>query len=120
MAALLEKYIRVNRDGYKNKYLTYAKTLLRSTNEAIAIFKSAASGQYTDRPKEDFTGSLLSMREVEILKLIAKKRSNSEIAAELFVSLSTVKQHNSRIFDKLGVKSRHEAIARARELQIIE
>ncbi|HBE80939.1 MAG TPA: DNA-binding response regulator, partial [Firmicutes bacterium] len=86
----------------------------------ITILKSAAHSKHAEQPKEDFTGSLLSKREVEILKQLAEKRSNSEIAVELFVSLSTIKQHNSRIFDKLGVKDRHEAIARAKELGIIK
>ena len=110
----------VNRNGYKNKHLTYAKSLLRSTNEYITILKSATCDECTTQSKEDFTGSLLSKRETEILKLLTEKRSNAEIAAELFISLSAVKQHNSRIFDKLGVKNRHEAVARARELRIIE
>lgn len=121
MAALLDKYIAVNRNGYRNKYLTYAKSLFRCTNEFIRILKSAEGtiGE-TGQNREDYTGSLLSKREVEILKLLAIKQSNEEIAKELFVSLSTIKQHNSRIFDKLGVKNRHEAIIRARTLQIIE
>ncbi|HBE77503.1 MAG TPA: hypothetical protein DDW65_06920, partial [Firmicutes bacterium] len=42
MAVLLERYVTVNRNGYKNKHLTYAKSLLRSTNEYITILKSAA------------------------------------------------------------------------------
>lgn len=120
MAVLLERYVTVNRNGYKNKHLTYAKSLLRSTNEYITILKSATCDECTTQSKEDFTGSLLSKRETEILKLLTEKRSNAEIAAELFISLSAVKQHNSRIFDKLGVKNRHEAVARARELRIIE
>ena len=58
----------------------------------------------------------LSQRELEILKLVAQGRSNREIGERLFLALDTVKGHNRRIFDKLQVQSRMEAIARAREL----
>ena len=58
----------------------------------------------------------LSQRELEILKLITQGLSNREIGERLFLALDTVKGHNRRIFDKLEVQSRTEAIARAREL----
>ena len=62
---------------------------------------------------------LLSERELEVLRLIAQGLSNQEIARKLFVALSTVKGHNLRIFAKLQVKSRTEAVARARELGLL-
>jgi len=61
----------------------------------------------------------LSQRELEILKLIAQGLSNPEISARLFLALDTVKGHNRRIFDKLQVKRRTEAVARARELGLL-
>ena len=61
----------------------------------------------------------LSGRESEILKLITQGLSNREIGARLFLALDTVKGHNRRIFDKLQVQSRTEAIARARELGLL-
>jgi LuxR family maltose regulon positive regulatory protein len=61
----------------------------------------------------------LSEREVEVLKLIAAGKSNKEIAAELFLAIGTVKKHTNNIFGKLGVESRTQAIARARELGTI-
>ncbi len=61
----------------------------------------------------------LSQRELEILKLIAQGLANREISARLFLALDTVKGHNRRIFDKLQVQSRTEAIARARELGLL-
>ena len=61
----------------------------------------------------------LSQRELEILKLIAQGLSNPEIGARLFLALDTVKGHNRRIFDKLQVKRRTEAVARARELGLL-
>jgi LuxR family maltose regulon positive regulatory protein len=58
----------------------------------------------------------LSPRELEILKLIAQGLSNREIGERLFLALDTIKGHNRKIFDKLQVQSRTEAIARAHEL----
>lgn len=62
----------------------------------------------------------LSLREIEVLQLIAEGLSNREIAEKLSLALDTVKGHNRRIFEKLQVKRRTEAIARARELNFIK
>jgi LuxR family maltose regulon positive regulatory protein len=61
----------------------------------------------------------LSEREVEVLRLLAAGRSNQAIAAELMLSVGTVKAHNSNIYGKLGVRSRTQAVARARELKLL-
>jgi DNA-binding NarL/FixJ family response regulator len=56
-------------------------------------------------------GSGLTQREQEIMNLLAKGRSNPEIASELFLSEKTVKNHVNHIYAKLGVSSRAQAIA---------
>jgi LuxR family maltose regulon positive regulatory protein len=61
----------------------------------------------------------LSQRELEVLQLIAQGLSNREISERLFLALDTVKGHNRKIFDKLQVQRRTEAIARARELGLL-
>jgi LuxR family maltose regulon positive regulatory protein len=61
----------------------------------------------------------LTPRELEVLRLIATGHSNREIARLLVVSLGTVKKHLSNIFGKLATTSRTQAIARARELQLL-
>lgn len=61
----------------------------------------------------------LSKRELEILNLIAQGYSNQEIAATIFVSLSTVKTHIQNLFIKLDVKRRTQAIEKAKRLQLI-
>lgn len=61
----------------------------------------------------------LSEREHEVLRLIAQGLSNREIGQRLCLALSTVKGHNMRIFEKLQVQRRTEAVARARELGLV-
>jgi LuxR family maltose regulon positive regulatory protein len=61
----------------------------------------------------------LSQRELELLHLVADGRSNQEIAQELFLAVGTVKKHLNNIFGKLGVSSRTQAVARARELDLL-
>lgn len=61
----------------------------------------------------------LSQRELEVLGLIAQGLSNQQIGERLFLALDTVKGHNRRIFDKLQVQRRTEAVVRARELGLL-
>jgi LuxR family transcriptional regulator, maltose regulon positive regulatory protein len=61
----------------------------------------------------------LSERELEVLQLIAAGKSNRRISSELFVSVGTVKTHINNLYRKLGVHSRTQALARARELDLI-
>ena len=61
----------------------------------------------------------LSEREREILRLVAQGRDNTEIAQELYLSPSTVKNHVSSILDKLGVDSRVQAAVRAARAGIV-
>jgi LuxR family transcriptional regulator, maltose regulon positive regulatory protein len=61
----------------------------------------------------------LSRREVEVLQLIAQGLSNQEISERLVLALETVKGHNKKIFGKLQVQRRTEAVARGRELGLL-
>jgi two-component system, NarL family, response regulator LiaR len=61
----------------------------------------------------------LSSRELEVLQLMAEGLSNQEIAERLFLSLATVKTHSSKLFEKLDVKRRTQAIEKARQLRLI-
>ena len=62
----------------------------------------------------------LSSREYEVLQLLAKGYSNADIAAYLFLSVSTVKTHVSNLFMKMDVKSRTQTVEKAKRLKIIE
>ncbi|WP_119066715.1 LuxR C-terminal-related transcriptional regulator [Aggregatilinea lenta] len=61
----------------------------------------------------------LSQRELEVLRLIADGLSNREIGEQLFLAQDTVKGHNRRIYGKLDVQRRTEAVARAREIGLL-
>jgi len=61
----------------------------------------------------------LTMREQEILSMIASGKSNRQIADELVVAVGTVKWHITQVYKKLGVRSRVQATVRARELNLI-
>ncbi len=61
----------------------------------------------------------ISEREREVLELLAAGRSNKEIAQRLELSPNTVKTHVAKLFEKLAVSRRTEAISRARELGVI-
>ncbi|MCP4541357.1 MAG: LuxR family transcriptional regulator [Chloroflexi bacterium] len=61
----------------------------------------------------------LTPREMDVLRLVAQGFSNREISERLFLALDTIKGHNRRIYGKLGVKNRTQAINKARSLDIL-
>ncbi|POH68422.1 DNA-binding response regulator [Cryobacterium zongtaii] len=61
----------------------------------------------------------LSAREMEVLELVARGKSNTGVAADLFVSETTVKSHLAHIFSKLNVGSRTAAVSAARDRGIL-
>lgn len=63
--------------------------------------------------------NLLSLRELQVLQLIAQGYSNQQIAEQLFISLHTVKTHGRRIHSKLGVERRTQAVAKAQALGLM-
>ncbi|HVN55059.1 MAG TPA: LuxR C-terminal-related transcriptional regulator [Anaerolineaceae bacterium] len=61
----------------------------------------------------------VSEREIDVLRLIAQGLSNQEIAGHLYVAVSTVKTHINNIYGKLGVKTRIQAVEKARRMKLI-
>lgn len=98
---------------------TFIAELLANLNSQQASSKVDIT-QKLDPPKPESLLEPLSQRELEVLQLIAQGMSNREISEQLVVALSTVKGHNMKIFGKLQVQRRTEAVARARELGLIE
>jgi LuxR family transcriptional regulator, maltose regulon positive regulatory protein len=121
-------------EGYVRMFLDEGSNMMQLLHEASA---REIMPDYTDklltafesekRKSEDKPDLLpaqpliepLSQRELKILQLIAQGLSNREIGERLFLALDTIKGHNRKIFDKLQVQSRTEAIARARELGLL-
>ncbi len=72
-------------------------------------------------PPQEPPGSLeLTAREREVLELIASGATNSEIAGSLFLSPHTVKDHTSKLYRKLEVRNRAEAVQRAQRLGLLD
>ena len=88
----------------------------------LAAFPIDDAGRATS-PATRVAGSRLaeplSVRELEVLPLIARGLTNQEIAARLYLSLHTVKAHARNIYAKLGVSSRTQAVARGRALGLL-
>jgi LuxR family maltose regulon positive regulatory protein len=61
----------------------------------------------------------LSVRELEVVRLLGSDLDGPGIARELFVSLNTVRTHTKNIYAKLGVNSRRAAVRRAAELDLL-
>ena len=91
------------------------------TGKLLAAFEAEKqkTEQQSPVPSAQWLVEPLSQRELEVLQLIAQGLSNDEIGKRLFLALDTVKGHNRRIFDKLQVQRRTEAVARARELGLL-
>jgi NarL family two-component system response regulator LiaR len=81
----------------------------------VAVVMEAMSSGFGAAPDN---GPLTS-KELEVLARLAEGRSNQEIADALFVTSSTIKTHLAHIYAKLGVKGRHEALARALALGLL-
>lgn len=82
------------------------------------LFRPAARSPFQINTRVQETLGI-SGRELEVLELLAAGQSNKEIAIRLEVSPNTIKTHVARLFEKLEVRRRTEAIQRARELGMI-
>jgi LuxR family maltose regulon positive regulatory protein len=106
---------------------------LRASNHGKGKSGNDAMARYLDRLlasfPQNFVGDRhttqqplpdsLSVREQEVLDLLARGASNQEIAEALVITVDTVKRHVSNILSKLGVSNRTQAVARARAFRII-
>ncbi|MCC7447314.1 MAG: LuxR family transcriptional regulator [Anaerolineae bacterium] len=86
-------------------HVSYAMRLLNALGEAATASQPLIEA--------------LSERELEVLRRVAAGYSNNDIAQELVVAVSTVKKHINNIYSKLEVRSRTQAVARARELGLL-
>jgi LuxR family maltose regulon positive regulatory protein len=118
MAGLLRRVLKAQRrelpDIEGDVPLEYIGKLL----EALGAPFTAATRVHVRGPAE-LVLDPITERELEVLKLLDSDLSNREIAARLFVSLATVKTHTKHLYRKLGVRARHQAVARAKELRLL-
>lgn len=120
-----EGYLRIFVD--EGKAMTSLLTSLNQSHEDDGLKEyvrkllSASEKQVENAPASPPQPLIdpLSQRELEVLRLVEQGLSNDQISKKLFLSVSTVKGHNLRIFNKLQAKSRTEAVAHARELGLL-
>jgi DNA-binding CsgD family transcriptional regulator len=98
-----------------------ALKLSKPKTETIVVEKEVYLSKNENFVRDTYLVSQLelSKRELEILSLLSQGYSNQEIAAKLFISLSTVKTHNQNLFEKLDVKRRMQAVEKAKRLNLI-
>ena len=119
MAGLLGRLIAAQRDGHA------AATV--PLGFLARLRRAFAAGHDTDGPGPGLAGpgsvpgiiEPLTARELQVLAMLAGGRPNQAIAADLVVTLDTVKKHVSHVLGKLGAANRTEAVARGRELGLI-
>ena len=86
------------------------------TSEALW---AAASALNPRLGAQDSLAEPLSQRELDVLEYLPGRMRNQEIAADMYVSVNTVKTHVASIYRKLGVTERDEAVKRATQLGLI-
>jgi LuxR family maltose regulon positive regulatory protein len=118
MVVLLRRVLRAQRkepqDVAGDVAPGYVGTLLEALGAEVATpARSRAYGT------EQLILDPITGRELEVLKLLDTELSNREIATRLFISLATVKTHTKHLYRKLGVRARHQAVARGKDLGLL-
>jgi DNA-binding NarL/FixJ family response regulator len=90
---------------------------LISPEVTLRLLRHVASAK---APAAGHSVAPLSEREIEVVQAIARGRTNAEIAADLFISLSTVKSHLASIHNKLGVRNRVEIAGWAWQTGVVQ
>jgi len=114
--------------GMRNaKFVTVSdNSIAGNVNEQIAVIDAFLTGEPVEssvqplfHPALEAKSAGLTLRETEVLALIAAGRTNQEIATDLVISVRTVGRHVTNIYDKLNVRSRAEATAYAYQHRLI-
>jgi LuxR family maltose regulon positive regulatory protein len=127
----LERALRMAEpEGYVRLFADLGLPMARLLQEArgrdvMPDYVGTLLGAFADAPALPGRGEAalpepLSQREEEVLALIAAGLTNREIAERLVISAETAKKHVGNICDKLGVRNRTKAAARARELGLLK
>jgi LuxR family maltose regulon positive regulatory protein len=113
MAELLSRVLEARQRGRLDSVGRIPAPYLRKLMAALERETTGAAPSDAGLPEP------LSERELEVLQLIAAGKSNRRISSELFVSVGTVKTHVNNLYRKLDAHSRTQAVARARELELL-
>jgi DNA-binding NarL/FixJ family response regulator len=108
------QYVSIARSSGANAYLSKSQSIEEIVTTLNFALMNPRSFTSTLNARQDHTVAL-TPREVDVLHLMAKGASNSEISANLYISTSTVKTHISSILRKLDSGNRSTAIMKARE-----
>lgn len=125
MAALLLQGGRLRLEGwpavYANRLLAAFSGRMSSATSAarLPIAEAPGAAPQPGVPETTILPEALSDRELAVLRLLADGSTNQEIARDLVVSVNTVKTHLKNIYGKLGVRTRRQAVARARDLGLL-
>ncbi|MFL5707106.1 MAG: LuxR C-terminal-related transcriptional regulator [Ktedonobacteraceae bacterium] len=139
-----EGYLRVFLDAGEPMHQAlqvFLKTSQHAVSPLLASYAQAVLDTFARKPRQEVTEETippvskaplrpssqaaqqllepLTLRELEVLHLLAEGASNQEIANQLVVQLSTAKKHVASILSKLGVENRTQAIAHARSLSLL-
>jgi DNA-binding NarL/FixJ family response regulator len=109
------------RSAYAGRWPERTALTLELDEVAVERLMSALGGRPARTRPRALPDSLarLTNREVTVLRAMATGASNAEIAAELFVSVATVKTHVARVLSKLGVRDRVQAVVFAYESRLV-
>ena len=120
--------LRAGASGFLLKDAPEAQLLnaIRVVNDGASLFAASATRRivehFTTRPREasDLVSRAgLTHREVEVLTLLARGKSNAQIGSHLFITEATVKTHVARIMGKLDARSRTHAVVMAYESALV-
>ncbi len=120
--ALVRDLLQAGVYGYILKdddYVSRVDTIIRDLADGRLYLSPQAYEALAQATRAESAESLLSEREVEILRLAKRGLPNPQIARSLHISPGTVRNHLSTIYRKLGVHSRHEALQVADERHLI-
>ncbi len=118
LRSLLERHLT---GGVAEGYIQDILAAFPKSQSSRVDYASRVPADVAATPTEDAMALVepLTSRELEVLRLIAAGNSNRTIAEKLVITVSAVKKHTGNIYGKLSVNSRTQAVARARQIELL-
>lgn len=113
----VRRAVRAGAAGYLLKDLPAADlaAAVRLAHAGVSPWRPTLAPALVATPPAEVLGGVLTAREIEVLQRVASGATNREIAAQMYLSAGTVKNHVSRILDRLGLRDRTQAAVYARD-----